>query len=311
MINNMTPLVKHIEYLLRRHDCVILPGLGALLVVHRPAVINESWAMAIPPVRTLCFNSAIHHNDGLLANSVARKECMSYAEALQTVESTIEDYRAALCADGELRLGRLGVLKMNDEESVCFSPFKQDTLRGFTNVPLPSLPETIEDKEKPLSTADNRYLYLRIPRQALKAAACLVLIVMAALSFVLPDTGTVKRDYASVLPLERLSTHTQHTEPTVVLPGDSSDVTSGKRIDTVRFFVVVGVFHNIKDCELFISQHPSWASRMQILGSGKNNCKVVVDASAERQSLAERMRTTPEGAGIRAEFPQAWIWERK
>lgn len=307
----MTPLVKHIEYLLHRHDCVILPGLGALLVVHRPAVINESWVMAIPPVRTLCFNSAIHHNDGLLATSVARKERISYAEALQSVESDIADYRAALTADGQVRLGRLGVLKMDGEECVSFSPFRQDTQWGFTNIPLPIPSETVENNEKPYSAADNRYLHLRIPRQALKIAACLALVTMAALSFILPDTGTVKRDYASVLPIERLATPAQQTRSTVVLPEDSSDILTEERADTARFFVVVGVFLNIKDCELFVSQHPAWTSRTQILSSGKNNFKVVVDAAADRQSLAERMRTTPQGIEIRAEFPQAWIWERE
>lgn len=306
----MTPLVKHIEYLLHRHDCVIIPGLGALLVVHRPAVINESWVMATPPARTLCFNSAIHHNDGLLATSVARKEAMSYAEALQTVESAIEEYRATLVTDGELRLGRLGVLKMDVEECVSFSPFKQDTQWGFTNVPLPCQSETEPNNNNPLQ-ADHRYLYLRISRQALKVAACLALIILAALSFILPDTGTVKRDHASVLPIERLATPARQPHPTAVLPEDNAEVTPHEPVDTARFFIVVGVFRNIKDCELFVSQHPAWASRMQILSSGKTNFKVVVDASADRQTLVQNLRSPQKGSEIRAEFPQAWIWEKK
>lgn len=307
----MTPLVKHIEYLLHRHDCVILPGLGALLVVRRPAVINESWAMATPPARTLCFNSAIGHNDGLLATSVARMERISYAEALLTVEKTVEEYRAALHADGELRLTRLGVLKMDGEGSVTFSPFRPDSLWGLGNVPLPRQSMTA-DSQNSGRGSDPRYLQLRISRRALKVAACLALVIMAALSFVLPDTVSVKRDYASVLPIEPpASVVAPQPAPIAELPGTIPATSHFADMDTDRFFVVVGVFRNMKDCELFVAQHPGWSSRMQILGSGKNNFRVVVDAAPDRQTIAERLRTNPQGSGIRAEFPQAWIWERK
>lgn len=303
----MTQLVKHIEYLLRRHDCVILPGLGALLVVYRPAVINESWALATPPSRTLCFNGAIHHNDGLLTTSVARKEMISYAEAQQIVESEIEDYLTILNTDGELRLGKLGVLKKDSDDCISFNPLQDETFIGLVDIPLPGHSETtVTDDTLPKEM--DRYINLRISRRVLKVAACIALVALAALSFILPDDATMKRDYASVLPIEHLTTPIPQ-QPAVALQETVAD--DELEDDTDRFFIVVGVFRNIKDCELFISQHPEWASRLQILSAGKNNFKVVADAATDKESLAEHMRTSLQGSEIRSEFPQAWIWERK
>ncbi|MDE6465278.1 MAG: SPOR domain-containing protein, partial [Duncaniella sp.] len=60
----MINLSSHIEYLLLRHDCVVVPGLGALLVHEVHARFDADSCTFMPPSRSLGFNPAVTHNDG-------------------------------------------------------------------------------------------------------------------------------------------------------------------------------------------------------------------------------------------------------
>ncbi|MDE6077369.1 MAG: hypothetical protein K2G29_06510, partial [Muribaculaceae bacterium] len=68
----MNVLFRHIEFLLTRHDCVIVPGLGAFIVTSAPAVIDRASRRVSPPSRSVLFNQAVTLDDGRLANSYAR-----------------------------------------------------------------------------------------------------------------------------------------------------------------------------------------------------------------------------------------------
>lgn len=62
-------LRRHIEILLLRNDCVIVPHLGGFMAHHRPARYDEADHMFIPPIRTLGFNPQLTMSDSLLAQS--------------------------------------------------------------------------------------------------------------------------------------------------------------------------------------------------------------------------------------------------
>ena len=76
----MITICEHIEYLLRNHDCVIVPGWGAFIAQYQPASFTEDGQM-LPPSRLIGFNASISHQDGLLASSVMRREKISYDAA--------------------------------------------------------------------------------------------------------------------------------------------------------------------------------------------------------------------------------------
>ena len=62
---------KYIKDLLYRHECVILPNLGAFVARHTPSNIDESNSIIHPPSKIISFNAGIKENDGLLANHIA------------------------------------------------------------------------------------------------------------------------------------------------------------------------------------------------------------------------------------------------
>ena len=80
----MNNVVRHIEYLLTRHDCVVVPGWGAWIVQSVSAAVIGN-AAPIPPRKWLSFNAALSHNDGMLAHSLMRAEGCSYDEAMAQI----------------------------------------------------------------------------------------------------------------------------------------------------------------------------------------------------------------------------------
>ena len=49
----MIELERHIEILLLRHDCVILPGFGGFMTHHVEARYDEAERLFLPPLRTI------------------------------------------------------------------------------------------------------------------------------------------------------------------------------------------------------------------------------------------------------------------
>ena len=54
----MLELVRHIEYLLTEHDCVLVPGLGGFVLQYVPARFSEGRKSIQPPGKQITFNSS-------------------------------------------------------------------------------------------------------------------------------------------------------------------------------------------------------------------------------------------------------------
>lgn len=67
---------------------MVIPGLGAFIVNMVPAHIDYEKRVVTPPSRSLMFNQAVALDDGLLANSIARKNSISFEDARQIVVRT-------------------------------------------------------------------------------------------------------------------------------------------------------------------------------------------------------------------------------
>ena len=55
----MLELVRHIEYLLTEHDCVLVPGLGGFVLQYVPARFSEDRKSIQPPGKQITFNSSL------------------------------------------------------------------------------------------------------------------------------------------------------------------------------------------------------------------------------------------------------------
>ena len=113
---------RHIEILLLDNDCVIVPGLGGFTAHHVEARFDESDDVFLPPLRTLGFNQQLKINDSLLVQSYIEAYDISYPEALRRIDGEVEELRQRLANDGYYEMTDIGVLEMNEDGNIIFTP---------------------------------------------------------------------------------------------------------------------------------------------------------------------------------------------
>lgn len=142
----MISVVEHIEYLLRKHDCVIVPGWGAFIAQYVSAHISSGEdSIILSPERKYSFNGSLTFSDGLLENSIMRKEGCSYSVASDEIKKSIMAFRHQIEFDGELAFGKLGIFRKNNESELVFTPYIRqnmaDMCYGLHNLKMKTLSE--------------------------------------------------------------------------------------------------------------------------------------------------------------------------
>lgn len=120
----MIEIERHLEILLLDNDCVIVPGLGGFVAHHVSAHYDDRDAMFVPPLRTLGFNPRLKLNDSLLAQSYIEAYDISYPEAMQRIESEVNEIRQHIDNDGSYEMRDIGTLYVSDNGngSIEFEP---------------------------------------------------------------------------------------------------------------------------------------------------------------------------------------------
>lgn len=141
----MISMIEHIEYLMLSNDCVVVPGFGAFIAQYTSSNNCAQNSTFTSPKRSISFNASINHNDGLLANSIAKKASIPYAEALKQIEKSTTICRQALSDGSEVPFGRLGFFISNAEGHIEFIPFHHelanDDFFGLQSFSFPTLAE--------------------------------------------------------------------------------------------------------------------------------------------------------------------------
>lgn len=141
----MISMIEHIEYLMLSNDCVVVPGFGAFIAQYTSSNNCAQNSTFKSPKRSISFNASINHNDGLLANSIAKKALIPYAEALKQIENSTTICRQALSDGSEVPFGRLGFFISNAEGHIEFIPFHHelanDDFFGLQSFSFPTLAE--------------------------------------------------------------------------------------------------------------------------------------------------------------------------
>lgn len=146
----MNCVIRHIEYLISRKDCVIIPGLGAVLAHYASAAIDVEASCIMPPKRVYSFNTGLTQSDGTLACSLSRAEGISYEKAASKVAKEVDAMVQQLHHDGEMPLGRIGILSYDSADNLIqFIPFEGDRLSALTAW-LPSVRMPVAEQVAPI-----------------------------------------------------------------------------------------------------------------------------------------------------------------
>lgn len=311
----MTDLSQHIQYLLRHHDCVILPGTGAFVKSYVPAA-PETDGSLLPPRTEISFNPSITTDDGLLAHSLMRRTESTFEQARATVAQATEELRSSLKTDRETLFGSLGTFSLGEDDNLCFTPFAAYPL-PFTK----TTPFAIEDKAASDETTPGhgrrfdtvRNYYIAVNKRFAKVAAALLIVVAAASTFVVPSldnsTLTLPRvDRASVVPVPTKKALTEKPVASLVeVSNETPDADPHAEVASEPqkglSYLVVGTFRTLNECDKFIASQPSDANLK--IAAGKKLCRVYAAASTDRDELLSTLRED----SFLDQYPQAWIWQ--
>lgn len=284
----MNRLQKHIAHLIISHDCVIIPGIGAILAHREPASFGADGALLSAPVRAFTFNPVLNHNDGLLVSSVARAEGLSYEAAAQQVESATAQMRVSLDEQSSLSLGAVGALLRNNDGSLRFVPGDCAELSPAT-MWLPIVDLSVFAMQK--SEEGFREEVIRrkaAPRRALsriaKIAATFALIIAVGLTLMTPLK--VENPQLASLSIDNFTP--EANKSMLDIPGTASApvvLVLERHADAVT----------VVDTTSYSRHHRSYADMPAM-----NYCLVVASLASENEALRFVERCNDENLGILA-----------
>jgi nucleoid DNA-binding protein len=120
--------VKFIRELLYEHECVIIPGFGALIGNYVPAHFDRVKSVFQPPSKQIGFNKRLNHNDGLLAGTISREKQIGYVDAKRIVDEFVTEINKKI-QKGEVLVFE-GVGRFVSDKSKKIS-FEQDPSENF------------------------------------------------------------------------------------------------------------------------------------------------------------------------------------
>ena len=179
----MISLIQHIEYLMMYHDCVVVPGWGALIANYTSSQVRG--ADIVRPIRSISYNSRITHNDGMLATSLSRRHNMTYAESCQFIDDNVSAFKQQLNTGVEVAFGHLGYFKLNDKNKIEFMPIHAeiacDEFFGLNNLEFRTLAQG-DNSDKAIITAPVHITW----RERMKVAASIAAIIGLGVLFSTP-----------------------------------------------------------------------------------------------------------------------------
>lgn len=313
----MKELGLHIEYLLRSHDCVIVPGIGAFLAGRRPAHVNSQAGIVMPGNVDIYFNGAIAHDDGLLADSFARRQSLTFEDGRAMATAAADHLRAALAQGTEVTIGRIGTLSRGSEDNIRFTPCEAmshmpETL-GYHAVALPRM-----SADRTLAAAqghrsDERNYYIAVSKRALHIAATAAVVIIASFAVMFTSYGDTPagRQYASVMPVTPkedvadaagIIAAAEETQPADTHAEDSpnEDVETTPAADK---HLIVATFRTQAEAETFIASNNSDTWPLKAI-AGKRLVRVAAASSFDRSELQQTLNSK----SFSSRFPQAWIY---
>lgn len=298
----MQRLVSHIEYLLDRHECVIIPGVGAFISSYRPASIDATGLIIMPPRYELSFNAELRHDDGLLASSYSRALSVSYTAACSLISRDVELLKSSLADAGEVTLGRLGRFTLEDKTTIVYH--HNDSVLwndGLQNVSLKADTEenVVSETKKAPILLEAPARYPNTIHRIMRYAAMLVIllgvgIVLSTPLTVDPDSETVVQ--ASLSPVSVVASLTEpETRPELLIAQPVQQETE------------ISVPHD-NYC-LVIASLANRAQAEQFMAEAGNDAAGMFESDGRYRVYAA---TGPDIASVRNEqfedrYPGAWV----
>ena len=302
----MFSIIEHIEYLMMNHDCVVVPNWGAFIANYSAARYDEGRFVMERPRRTIGFNASVTHNDGLLAQSLVRREDMNYDEAMAFIADSVTTFRQQLAMGGEVSMGRLGYFRRSGGKYLEFVPFYHanaiDLFFGLEDLaikPVAVLERELAEREAAEAAAlveqaepaaivpESRNLFSRKATQIAASVAVLIGLGVALTTPVIVDRN--HHDTASMAPAvtapkaQKIVAPAAPAKPTITSVGNTSG----------QYRMVIATVRNKAELNAFKRSYPDLVPYMKTLKYKKFTC-VYVASSDDFDTLLGLVDQLPE-----------------
>jgi len=216
----MQTVIFHIAYLLTQHECVIVPKLGAFVVSSSGKEITNRWGILSPPEIHLGFNSEITHNDGLLANSLAKEKKCSYREANLLIDQYVADVQQSMSEGKQVHIAWVGSLYLKDNKKM-FQPDRILSCNAFnyglTGFSLPCLEDILQKANATLPPKKNKeIIWIPVSRKLISYAGSIAAAVLAMCIIPTPlNNGHFNQSRTQYASLVNLPAHAVNEEKEV------------------------------------------------------------------------------------------------
>ena len=300
-------IIRHIEYLLQHNDCVVVAGLGAFICHEAQAEANQ--ATCCPPKRTLSFNGAIVHNDGLLCNSIMRIEGCSYVAAADAVNAFVGELKEALSEQGRVSIGEIGDLLYSESGCLAFEPKEHSDIANFANYGLkPVNIQLLADSETTTEVAQKRIL--GFGKQFVRIAASIVVIIVLAITLTTPmpmDSIVDKAAVSSVSTTKKMKPMVQKQNvgnPQQQQAADSANMQSEKQSEQVgRYCVVIASLTSRAQAEKYINESNEEGLFIVNASRGSSIYKVALASGETREEMNSLIREKH----LSDKYPDIWV----
>ena len=196
----MNDLAPFISQLLYRNECVIIPGFGGIVAKYASAEVHPIQNIFLPPHKTLAFNKALKHDDGLLASDVVMHTGVTYEAAMIAISQYVRKLESDLQGKNQTTISGVGKLFYDIEHNLIFeSTADKNYLSnafGFDRFVV----QPVWRHEEVIHQIENQIAEKRKVRSFNWAAAALVLVVafvgwqVWSINFNSPNNSTSNAD---------------------------------------------------------------------------------------------------------------------
>lgn len=327
-LSPMKTLYQHIECLLLRHECVVVPHFGAFVVRENPATRVEAEGLFFPPSRLIRFNPDVVDDDLLLVNAVRDERHLTTSEAKRAIQGMVLGMRQQLLADGQVDFGSIGLFTQDEDGHLSFSACQAGIttpvyygLDAFIMRRLTMQPTTANQQQATASRIRHRrpdsHIVISIPRRALRAVTAAAAIIVLCLLVSNPfNIENVRSNQAAVISTETICNDDTTIQPT---PSTTVEVTDDQHAATEPetetsvteetneqkgYAVVLASNVSRRNAEAFVAKlHEKGFEDARIFDNGKM-LRVIIDgmtSETEASNFARQIHA------LGSDYASAWV----
>ena len=307
----MFSIIEHIEYLLTHHDCVVVPGWGAFIANYDTASYDDGQQLMERPRRTIGFNANVNHNDGLFAQSLMRREGLTFDEAMRFIADSVTTFRQQLAKDNDVTMGHIGFFSRGQGSHPEFQPIANlqgcDSFFGLTDCEIKTI-STLEREMVELPAAMEPQQRNPFIRKAARIAASVAVLIGLSIMLTTPIIVNRQQDMASLSPTVT-APQSQQLDMTIQQGVTNQAIETVEHYPAIantgntsgKYYMVIATLRDQHELDAFKNKYPELVPHMKMLGYKGMTC-VYVARSDDYGTLM----------GLRDELPQAlrdvWIY---